>query len=267
MNNNFQNTFWAIVVLTGLSMLAADFLLLIYFDYSFSQLIFRLGIPGLIFLAVYCAVLGQSAKYFNLSSLKESKPENKQADEYSDRLKKIGSVPIKMIALNVVIHAAFLGCVYINNGYLSIIPGMQGPLFLASLAFGMLVGTFIYVANDGLVSRTLIAQNFNNYPRELREKRQELKAMIIPMAAVLMALIFACSVTMLSIIKAGGSINDFRGGDWVILLIPVIIVFICVSILSINLKKNASTLYSSIIEQLENLSSDQKDLRKRITVC
>ena len=273
-NNNFQFRFWVIIALTGFSMLAADFLLLIYFDYKFSQLIIKLGVPGLVFLIVYCGILGQSAKCFDASFFKqiksgdafEKKPPSEE-EVYLDRLKKIGAIPIKMIGLNVVIHAVFLGCVYINKNYLTLLPGMRGPLFLASLAFGMLVGTFIYVINDGLVSRTLISHNFLNYPRGLREKRQELKAMIIPMAAVLMALIFACSVTMLSIIKAGGSVNDFHGGDWAIMLIPVIIVFLCVAVLSITLKKNASALYTSVIEQLENLSSDQKDLRRRITVC
>jgi len=252
-------------------MLTADFLLLIYFDYAFSLLIVRLGLPGIVFLLVYGGVLGQSAKCFDASFFKQTKPGDvkleAQDEAYLDRLKKIGAIPIKMIAFSVVIHAFFLGCVYINAKYLSILPGMRGPLFLASLAFGMLVGTFIYVINDGLVSRTLISHNFLSYPRGLRERRQELKAMIIPMAAVLMALVFACSVTMLSVIKSGGNMNDFNGGDWAILLIPVIIVFICVSFLSIALKKNASTLFSSIIEQLENLSSEQKDLRKRITVC
>jgi methyl-accepting chemotaxis protein len=248
-------------------MITADFLLLIYFDLTFSQLIFKLGIPGMVFLTAYSVILGRNSKCFSASFFKQTESGNNPEDDFVSRLKRIGAVPIKMIGLNVLIHAAFLGSVYANKRYLSIHDGMQGPLFLASLAFGMLVGTFIYVVSDGLVSRSLIAQNFYNYPNELREKRQELKAMIIPMAAVLMALIFAVSVTLLGVSKAGGNIDNFNAGNWRMILIPVIIVFICVTALSINLKKNASTLYSSIIEQLENLSSEQKDLRRRITVC
>jgi len=253
-------SFLMLVILTGISMLAADFLILIYFDYSFSQLVYRLGIPGLVFLAVYCVVLGRNFKCFGASFFNDK-------EKYLQQIKKIGAIPIKMIALNVVIHAAFLACVYIKKEYLSIQGDMQGPLFLASLAFGMLVGTFIYVSGDGMVSRTLMAQNFVNYPRNLRENRQELKAMIIPLAAVLMALIFSCSVTLLGIGKAGGSLSDLHGSNWFVLLIPIIIVFLCVTVLCITLKKNASVLFTSIIEQLENLSSDQKDLRRRITVC
>ncbi|MCL2230417.1 MAG: hypothetical protein FWC01_04925, partial [Treponema sp.] len=109
--------------------------------------------------------------------------------------------------MNVVLHATLLGGVYIGGKYLPIQTGMRGPLFLASLAFGMLVGTFIYVMSDGIVSRSLMAQKFKSYPRGLREKRQELKALIIPMAAVLMALTFAVSVTLLSVIKSGISMD------------------------------------------------------------
>ena len=250
-------------------MITADFLLLMYFDLAFSQLVLKLGIPGIVFQITYCFILGRNAKSFDSSFFKktEGSSQREQDEVFLSKLKKLGAIPIKMIALNVLLHAAFLGCVYINSNYLSIHQGMRGPLFLASLAFGMLVGTFIYVMSDGLVSRALIANNFNNYPRDLRERRQELKAMIIPAAAVLMALIFAVSVTILSINKTGGNLDNIQGNTWLTLLIPVIIVFICVLALSISLKKNASVLFSSIIEQLENLSSNQKDLRRRITVC
>jgi len=272
-NNKYQFSFWTLIVITGLIMIAADFLLLIYFEYDFSQLIVKLGLPCLAFLAVYCVILGKSAKYFAHDFFDQAKNGNDQEKEFLERLKKIGAVPIKMIALSVVVHTALLGCVYADNKYLSILPVMQAPLFLASLAFGMLVGTFIYVISDGLVSRSLIAHNFLSYPRGLREKRQELKAMIIPMAAVLMALVFSVSVTLLSISKASSAgsevsgIDNFTGSNWMTLLIPIIIVFLCVSLLSFNLKKNASVLFTSIIEQLENLSSEQKDLTRRITVC
>ncbi|MCL2185290.1 MAG: methyl-accepting chemotaxis protein [Treponema sp.] len=266
-NTNFLFSFLMLVFFTGISIIAADFLLLIYFDIKFSQLVFKLGVPGLFFLIVYCVVLGRNAKCFSKSYFEKTDSGNDQEKVFLEKIKKIGAIPIKMIALNVVIHAIFLACVYFKKEYLSIQAEMQGPLFLASLAFGMLVGTFVYVSGDGMVSGTLMARNFSDYPRNLRENRQELKAMIIPLAAVLMALIFSCSVTLLGIGKAGGSLQNLQGSNWLVLLIPIIIVFLCVTILCITLKKNASVLFTSIIEQLENLSSDQKDLRKRITVC
>jgi methyl-accepting chemotaxis protein len=37
--------------------------------------------------------------------------------------------------------------------------------------------------------------------------------------------------------------------------------------MALNLKKNTGTAYTSVIAQLENLSSEQKDLTKRISIC
>jgi methyl-accepting chemotaxis protein len=250
------------VLFTGVAMLLADFLLMIFFGHSFSRLIFRFGVPGVMFLAVYSVVLGRNADCF--------------ADDFFigidgelllARLKRIGAIPIKMIALNVVMHAAFLGGIFFKGEYLNLQPDLKGPLFLASLSFGMLVGTFIYVVCDGLVSRSLITQNLTLYPRELREDRQELKAMIIPLAASLMALLFACSITMLGIRMAGISLDNLQGSAWSAIMIPIGVCFVCITILTINLKKNSSVLYTSIVTQLENLSSERKDLTKRITVC
>jgi methyl-accepting chemotaxis protein len=254
--------FLAIVFFTLVAMLLADFVLIAFFGQTSSGLIFRFGLPGLAFLIIYCVILGRNAKCFTPNFFNDT-----NADEYLAALKKIGAVPIKMLGLNVVLHAVFLGGVFFIGEYLGIDPVMRGPLFLAALSFGMLVGTFIYVMCDGLVSRTLIAHNFTRYPQGLHEKRQEIKAMIIPLAAVLMALLFASSVTMLGIRMAGGSLDNMQGGAWLVIVIPISVCFIFVTILTINLKKNTSVLYTSIVVQLENLSSEQKDLTRRITVC
>jgi methyl-accepting chemotaxis protein len=259
---NKKYVFSILVFLTGVAMVAADLLLMVFFGHTFSHLILRFGISGLIFLVVYCCILGLSAKCFDP---KFFNGENEKG--YSDKLKKIGAVPIKMIALNVVIHAAFLGTIFFRGEQEGIDPVLASPLFLAELSFGMLIGTFIYVVCDGLVSKALMEHNFALYPRGLRENRQELKAMIIPVAASLMALLFSCSITMLGIRMAGGSLDNVQGGAWLPILIPISICFICITILALNLKKNTSLTYTSIVSQLENLSSERKDLTRRITVC
>jgi methyl-accepting chemotaxis protein len=254
--------FLLLVFATGAAMLLADFLLMVFFGHTFTHLIFRFGLPGLAFLIVYCGILGRSAGCFAPDFFKDA-----GENYFLAKLKKIGAVPIKMIGLNVVIHAAFLGGIFINGGYLGLEPVIRGPLFLAALSFGMLVGTFIYVVCDGLVSRALIAHNLTRYPRELRESRQELKSMIIPLAASLMALLFSCSITLLGIRMAGGSLDNLHGGAWAAVMVPIGICFVCITVLTINLKKNTSILYTSIVTQLENLSSERKDLTRRITVC
>ncbi|GBU29250.1 methyl-accepting chemotaxis protein [Treponema sp. R8-4-B8] len=258
---NQKYNFLILVLGTGLAMIAADFLIMLFFGSSFSQLRFRLGIPAVIFLILYCAILGHGALYFDYNYFTKL-----DGEQYMLWLKKIGSVPIKRIAFNVATHAVFLGIVFMGN-YLRIEPSIKGLLFLASLSFGMLIGTFIYVASDGLVSRTLLAHNFTRYPLDCREKRQEAKAWIIPMAGVLVTLLFTCSVTMLGIHRFGGNLDALKGTAVSFLLLPLIVFFICIFCLAITLKKNTGLSFNSVIAQLENLSSEQKDLTKRISIC
>ena len=258
---NQKYNFLILIFLTGAAMMAADFLILIFFGSSFSQLGLRLGIPALLFLAVYCFFLGRGARNFDYTYFTKL-----DGEKYLQWLKDLGSVPIKRIALNVILHAAFLGIVFMD-GYLGIDPSVKGLLFLALLSFGMLVGTFIYVAGDGMVSRTLLAHNFTKYPNDCREKRQEAKAWIVPMAAVIVTLLFTCSVTMLTIHRFGGNLDVLKGNAVIFLLIPLIIFFFSVFALALTLKKNTGATYTSVIAQLENLSSEQKDLTKRISIC
>jgi methyl-accepting chemotaxis protein len=182
-----------------------------------------------------------------------------KGEQYLLWMKKIGAVPIKRIALNVITHAVFLWIVFFSGNYLGVDISIKTPLFLAALSFGMLVGTFVYVAGDGLVSGTLLAHNFTVYPPNYHEKRQEAKAWIIPIAAILVTLVFTCSVTMLGIHRAGNLLSS--------ILMPLIVFFLCTSALAVTLKRNTGAIYSSVVAQLENLSSEQKDLTRRVSIC
>jgi methyl-accepting chemotaxis protein len=275
MNNEIANKkpfFLTLVILTGIAMIAVDFLLLLFFDHPFDHLVTRLGIPGIAYIAVYTYLLGKSAScfdstYFAKINFDTTFAANIKDEEFKSCLKKIGAVPIKMIAMNVVLHASFLAILFFSGDFLGISAGMKSPLYLAALALGMLVGTFIYVVTDGLVSSFLISHKFKVYPRDLREKRQGLKAMIIPLAVGLMAVPFACSITMLSIHQAGGNLADLQGEAWTVLLVPAIVFITAVIILALQLKKNTNRIFTSVVEELENLSSEQKDLTKRVIIC
>jgi methyl-accepting chemotaxis protein len=251
---NKKYNFLALVIGTGVVMLAADILILIYFGNTFSHLRFRFGIPAFVFLILYCIILGRGMRYFDHEYFTKLKGE-----QYLTWLKKIGAVPIKRIALNVITHAVFLAIVFFSGNYLGIEPSIKTNLFLAALSFGMLVGTFIYVAGDGLVSSTLLAHNFTVYPPKYHERRQEAKAWIIPIAAILVTLVFTCSVTLLGAQRAENSMSS--------ILIPLIVFFLATFALAITLKRITGALYTTVIAQLENLSSEQKDLTKRISIC
>jgi len=251
----------ALIILTGIALVLVDFGILLFFGHPFSVLIVRFGIPALVFFIVYSAVLGLNVKYFNPDYF-----QNITETEYVNRLKKIGAIPIRFIALNVAIHTLFLAIIFFTGNWLGTDPSIKTPLFLAILAFGLLIGTFLYVMGDGLVFKTMIGNKLTRYPRDLRERRQELKFFIVPVVVALMTALFGCAVTILGINQDVDIIDNINTSGWFIVLIPIIFNVLCVIAMALVLKKNLSGFYSSIIEQMENLSSEKKDLTRRINI-
>jgi len=259
---NKKSSFQALVILTGMVMVLIDFCILLFFGHSFAILMSRFALPALFFFAVYTGVLGLNAKCFTSEFF-----QNCAETEYVARLKKIGAIPIKLIAAGVVLHSLFLVLIFFTGNWLKTDPSIKTPIFLATLSFGMLVGTFVYVMGDGLVFRVLISSELTRYPRDLRENRQELKFFIVPIVVALVCLLFGCAVTVLGIDQAVHIIDKVNGSAWFIILIPVIFIMICIAIMALALKKNLSGFYSAIVAQMENLSSEKKDLSRRINVC
>jgi len=259
-NNKFA--FIALIFITGIAVLLVDFLVLLFFGYSFSGLISAFTIPAAVFFAVYIVILGLNIKFFHVKYFQGCTQE-----QYTARLVKIGAIPIKLIAIGVILHLCFLIIKFFIIGRLEIDPEKMMPMFLATLSFGILVGTFLYVIGDSLVFKTLAASNVVNYPNDLRKKRQETKFFIVPVVVALMSLLFGGSVAVLGIYNSGKMINEMNAGDWFVVQIPIIINMICVIALAIALKKNLSNFFSSVVVQLDNLASERKDLTQRINVC
>jgi len=251
----------ALVILTGIALVVIDFGILLFFGHSFSVLIVSFGLPALVFFIVYSGILGLNSKYFAPDFF-----QNCTETEYVARLKKIGAIPIKLIALCVAIHTIFLVLIFFTGNWLGTDPTIKTPLFLAILAFGLLIGTFLYVMCDGLVFKTMIGNKLTRYPIDLREKRQELKFFIVPVVVALMTALFGCAVTILGINQDVDIIDSINTNGWFVVLIPIIFNILCVIAMALVLKRNLSGFYSSIIEQMENLTSEKKDLTRRINV-
>jgi len=219
------------------------------------------ALPALVYTIVISVILVMDAPLFLSSTF------NVKDEGFFQRLKKIGSLPIKAIALVVVLQAFFLWIVVFMLGNLfGIAPNIRAYMYGACLASGIVIGTFLYVLSDGLVSRTLLEHNIKIYPRDLREYRQGTKICIIPLTVTILSVAFGFSVTVLSLLKMGVDITLMKNGGWIgtILIFVVFIVFIM--ILTIILKKNSAILFDSVIAQFENLLSGKKDLTRRINI-
>ena len=256
-------SFLLFVIVTSIITVLGNFAILFVFssgEISFGAMAVRFALPALVYIAGISALLGTFARLF------VSPDFNAEAGKLTVLLKKLGEVPIKSIAFVVLFQIVFLWVlVYVFGKYIGVLPEMRVFLYCACLAAGMAMGTFIYVMNDGFVLRTLLEHKLTMYPRDLREERQSLKALIIPVAVAILAVVFTFSTVMLSLNKEGIHATEL-GRGWGVLIMILAAFFVFILILAIVLKKNASALYHSILAQLEYLSAGKKDLRKRINI-
>jgi methyl-accepting chemotaxis protein len=220
----------------------------------------RVWLPSLVYGILASLVLCRYGAAFNEEGFRAS------GDVYTKAIKRIGAVPIKAIGVSIIMLLAFLGVIFLQGEHAGL-PGEQAPLFLTVLSAGIMMNTFIYVIADGMVSRTLVFYNLTLYPRDLREHRQGLKMLIVPLAVALITILFASSTTTLAFTESGFSLAGVNRSVWVFLCILLGSLFFCILFLASILKRNLGFLYESVVVQLENLSSDEKDLTKRISIC
>jgi methyl-accepting chemotaxis protein len=221
----------------------------------------RAGLPCLGYIVLATVLMGRSARLFDSANFRT------KGDAYRTALKKTGSVPIKMIALIAGAENVLLAGIFVQGPAIGIPRGMGTPLYVVCLSLGLLVGTFVYVLTDRLVSKTLIANELTGYPRDLREGRQSVKMLIIPIAVALISILYNLSVTLLTITRAGGNLLAMGGADWIVMAAFIAFYVLVVFALALTLKKSTSGLFDAVIEQLENLSSAKKDLTRRVFIC
>jgi methyl-accepting chemotaxis protein len=221
----------------------------------------RVGLPALAFIVLATLITGSSARSFDSARFRTA------GAAYEAALKKIGIVPLRMIALLTVLENILLAGLFVQGPSIGIPRGTGTPLYLVCLSLGLLAGTFVYVLTDRLVSKTLIASSLAEYPRELREGRQSIKMMIIPIVVTLISILYSLSAALLIITRAEGSLRNMDGRDWGLMAAFAAFLMLIVFVLALVLKKSTSGLFDAVITQLENLSSAKKDLTRRISIC
>jgi hypothetical protein len=259
-----KTIFFIMVFISGVSILVVDFLILAVFSsISTVRLLSQIGIPGILFVLLYNLLLMTNSAPFGSDFF-----QNLSEEHYIKRFKKIGSVPIKSIIFIVVLQLVFLGALFLfRSEQIGVHSDIKSYLFTAALSLGMLVGTFMYILLDSLVCQSLMTGNLVDYPRNLREERLVLKLFVIPLAVALVSILFAFSVLTLVVIRAGGNLESMSAGSWLFYLGIMVAFLIFVFILATTLRKGTKMPFDSVIVQLENLSSERKDLTKRISIC
>ncbi len=193
---------------------------------------------------------------------------DKQADEraYAAALFTLGGIPLKSLVRVFLTSAAYVVAVVAMKDTIGL-RSLNGALlggFLMTL--GMLACSWIFVLVDRLTAKTLLAESLVHYPKDLRDARQQRKSFIIPTFSTLMAAVFAFTNAILTFSKfrrSGGenAIEAYLGSA----AISVLFIGVIVALTAIWTSTTA-LIYRSVIEQLDRLSSAEKDLTHRISI-
>ena len=220
-------------------------------------------LSGILFIAASSWLIGRFAARYGF----DFTGHQSDSEEYAAALDALGKAPLLSLLTFVLVKTAYLGILFAAGDLIGMRAGMRGPLFFLVFAFGMLSGAFIYVLSDKLVSETLLSHRLQRYPRSLREDRQQAKIFIIPAFMTLMSFIFAFALSFLVIGQVGGNIADVKGGTLFSASVVSFVFFAIVLILVRIWNANTGFIYHSVIEQMERLSSAEKDLTGRVSVC
>jgi methyl-accepting chemotaxis protein len=238
----------------------------------FGQTLLRLVLPLVIYAVLSTAALSPNARFFdeqNFKPFREPGPVSKELmAAYEQTLKKLGKIPLLAFAIIIVISLACLLVIFSWHTAAGVSGALRNPLFLISLSAAMFVSAFVYVLSDGLVSKTLSSNKLMFYPRDLKEGRISIKMFIIPVAILTISQLYELGITVYSAVISGKNMTEMNdAADWTMSAILTVPFVAGVCALAWVLKKNTATLFSSVIVQLENLSSDKKDLTRRISIC
>ncbi len=218
-------------------------------------------VTGAVLLFACVLIVGRNAKEYSI----DFQALGNDIGAIGKGLEKVGATPLKSLAMNLVLASIYLAVIISMNKALGLRQMSMAALFCYLLSMGMLASAFVFVLADRLGTRVLLAQGLANYPHGLRERRQQRKNFIIPTFMTIMTFCFASalSVIIYQDMQAKGSLSVFIIGAAAV----VACAFMGVVITLVSLwTHNTAIVYSSVIAQLDHLSSAEKDLTKRISI-
>ena len=186
--------------------------------------------------------------------------------EYESAVKDLGGVPLKSLIIFDLCVIAYLATIFFMGNAAGLPPTGRLPIFIFLLSLGMLDASFVFVISDKLGTDTLLGNGLTRYPASLRETRQQRKIFIIPAFMSLMSFLFAFATAFLMTNQGGDSSGLSADGLLAVLGLSFIFFLVIIVLVSIW-TANTGFIYKSVIAQLELLSSAEKDLTKRISVC
>jgi methyl-accepting chemotaxis protein len=216
---------------------------------------------GLAFILASSLALGRSAAFFGM----DYRARQEDPEAFKAAIGSLGGAPLKSLVLFIAFILAYLVGLFSFGAQVGLQATLRLPLFFFCFSLGLLDAAFIFVLSDRLVSSALLDDRLVRYPAELRETRQQRKIFIIPTFMCLMSFLFAFSTAFLAIDRSGKAAM-LSGGALAAVFGLAFLYFLIVIVLVAIWNANTGLIYRSVIAQLEQLSSAEKDLTGRISI-
>jgi len=219
-------------------------------------------IIGIIYIICTNGIANRKAKWFTFDfhGIQDTK------DAYKGAIVEFGGIPLKTMEVFIAFSALFAVVVILAGTPLGLFPEgrLMVLLFLFSAMF--LIGSYIFVLGDKIVSLYLRSMHLVVYPSDYTYARKTIKDFLVPFMITIITFLFsvACvSMAMTLVDPSHSSFNPFRHSIFVIFSITLI--FIITILAGLLAESNGST-FRAIIGQLRQLTSGEKDLRGRVEV-
>ncbi len=254
---------FVIVVITFILLLLAEFASLIIIPSSVPnavRLAFGLLFPAgaIIFFPVYKRL--ENWLLVDIKGIADK-------EEMLDNIERAGKVPLLGFlcfflhsAIFIVLYSVILSTVFNIGREMTIF----AILMLSLLFMGL---SAIYVYGDSVVSKVLIRQNLTRYPLALQYKRQFLKILMIPTFMMVLGGTVMLGGTFFSILNTYGDQINIRFVNIIIKTVPFMIVYLIpIMIMELRWARGTSTLYTHVIDQLDTMLSEERNLTERISI-
>ncbi|MDC7227772.1 MAG: methyl-accepting chemotaxis protein [Spirochaetales bacterium] len=231
------------------------------------QVIYLTAASGIITTALqFAATTGtRRAALLDLSPIKDDKP---ALDNFFET---IGAMPLKsliaVLGLDILSQAAI-------STALVLFVGIPLPQILAfsgiMIAFAFLAAGITYIFLDRYVIDKLYSAGLNYFPLEKIYRRQKAKLIIIPVFVAIMSMVFATFIAINLMYSA--TTTDLFDDMYLVKhmvaasFVPLLIFLAAIIFLVFSWASNSSRQYNQMFGNLENMTTGEKDLSKRIII-
>ncbi len=215
------------------------------------------GVAMVYIAAVVLALLRNTGFFrFDFSQVRDEGQESDAA------LLALGKVPLRSMVTVIMLSVVFSTVMGLTGDAFGLAEEGRGMFALLSLSIGLMSSAYVFVLGTVFVSKRLIAFNLHRFPLDFTYLRKSLGDLTIPFFMTVNTFIFTFSVQALFHGPLGGAAR-LRVG----LSVLCVVFLIASAIVALILEQSTKGIYSSILQQLRQMTSGEKDLSGRITIA